>query len=211
MIRVFVADNHPLIRRMLRETLEREADMRVIGEAENTHQVMAGIKDKKPNILITNLSLRGRGSLNMIRDLKRLYPKLPVLVLTMHSEDRFAVQTLKLGASGYLTKDMPPEEIVKAIRTIVSGGRYIPASLAEKLAMEPESYMEKDPHNELSRREFEILCALASGKKTSDVAKEFSISVQTVNSHKSRIMRKMGMNSMPELTKYAVDNHLVER
>lgn len=209
MIKVFIADNHPLIRRMLRETLEREGDMRVIGEAENTHQVMAGVKEKRPNILITNLSLRGRGSLNMIRDLKRLHAKLPVLVLTMHPEERFAVQTLKLGASGYLTKDMPPEEIMKAIRTLVSGGRYIPRSLAEKLAMEPEGEMERNLHSELSRREFEVLCALAAGKKVSEIAKEFSITVQTVKSHKSRIMRKMGIDSMPELAKYAMDNHLV--
>lgn len=146
----------------------------------------------------------------MIRDLKRLYGKLPVLVLTMHPEDRFAVQALKSGASGYLTKDTAPEEIMKAVRALASGKRYIPVSISEKLALEPEDDIEQDPHNELSRREFEILCALASGKKPSEIAQELSISVQTVSSHRSRIMKKMGLRSMPELTQYAIDNHLVQ-
>ncbi len=210
MIKVFVTDTHPLVRKMLRETLEREPDMRVTGEAENTQQVMDGVKDTRPDIIITSLSLPGMGSLSMISDVKRLYPQLPVLVLTMHPEELFAVQTLKSGASGYLTKDMPPGEILKAVRTLVSGKKYIPSSLAERLAVETDSTVRQRPHNSLSPREFRVLCALASGKETADIAQELSMSVRSVNACRSSIMKKMKMNSMPELTLYAMENRLME-
>jgi two-component system, NarL family, invasion response regulator UvrY len=210
MIRIFVADTHPLVRKMLRETLEREADMRVTGEAESTEQVMEGVKNVRPDIIITSLSLSGRGSLGMIGDIKELYPQLPVLVLTMHPEELFAVQTLKSGASGYLTKDMPPAEILKAVRTLVSGGKYIPSSLAEKLAAETGDEIRKRPHDSLTTREFHVLCALVSGKEVAVIAEELSMSVQAVNTCRASIMKKMRMNSMPELTLYAVENRLIE-
>lgn len=150
MIKVFIADSHPLVRKILKEILEREADVRVIGDAANTQDVMDGVAKGKPNVLITSLSLGGITVFSMISDVKRLNPKISVLVLTMHPEERFAVRTLRSGASGYLTKDIAPEEIIRAVRALVSGKRYITLSLMEKLALESDTEAGREIHGALS-------------------------------------------------------------
>ncbi len=208
MIRVLIADNHPLLRKMLKETLERESDMKVTGEAEDTHHVMEGARKKVCDIVITSLSLPGTGSLNMIKDLKRLSPGLHVLVLTMHPESLFGVQTLKSGASGYLTKDMPPEEIIKAVRDIVSGKKYIPESLAERLAVENYVDTRPMPHDSLTDSEFQVMCALASGKTITAIAREFGVNTQAASSLKSIIMKKISVKTIKELKFYVASNHI---
>ena len=210
MIKLFVADDHPLVRKGIKEILEAEIDLKVIGEAANDQELLDGVQKTNPDVLITDLSMPGRGVLSALVDVKHLHPKLPVLVLTMHPEERFAVRALKSGASGYLTKDTSPDEIIKAVRTLASGKKYITTSLAEKLALELERDPEKQLHEALSNREFQIMCALASGKKVKDIAEDLSISIHTVNTYRARIMEKMNMKSVPELTLYAIEKHLIE-
>jgi two-component system, NarL family, invasion response regulator UvrY len=210
MIRLFIADDHPLVRKGLKEILEGEIDLKVIGEASNDQETIDGLKNSDPDVLVTDLSMPGRGVLSVLSDVKRLHPKLPVLVLTMHPEERFAVRALKSGASGYLTKDTAPEEIIKAVRTLAKGKKYITDSLAEKLALELDRDAERPLHEALSNREFQIMCALALGKKIKEVADDLSISIHTVNTYKSRIMEKMSMKTITELTLYAIENHLIE-
>lgn len=210
MIGIFIADDHPLVRKGLKEILEAEIDLKVIGEASNDQELLDGLEKSRADILITDLSMPGRGILTAISDLKRVHPKLPVLVLTMHPEDRFAVRALRSGVSGYLTKDTAPEEIIKAVRTIAGGKKYITPSLAEKLAFEIDRDPERRPHEALSNREFQIMRALAAGKKIREVAEDLSISIHTVNTYKSRIMEKMNMKTVTELTLYAIENHLIE-
>ena len=210
MINVLIADDHPLVRKGLREILEGEIDLKVVGEAGSAQEVLDAIKKNKPDVLVTDLSMPGTSALNMISDLKQLFSKLPILVLTMHPEERFAVRTLKSGAAGYLTKDTPPDEIIKAVRVVAGGKKFITPSLAEKLATEFDSEFWRQPHERLSNREFQIMRALASGKKAKDIADELAISIHTVNTYKSRIMEKMNMKTVTELTLYAVENHLIE-
>jgi len=210
MIAILIADDHPLVRKGLREILESEIDLKVVGEAGSVQEVLDSIKKSKPDVLVTDLSMPGTSALNMIADIKQLFSRLPILVLTMHPEERFAVRTLKSGAAGYLTKDTNPDEIIKAVRIVASGKKYITPSLAEQLAMEFDSEFWRQPHERLSNREFQIMCALASGKKTKDIADGLAISIHTVNTYKARIMEKMNMKTVTELTLYAVENHLIE-
>ncbi len=209
MIQVFLSDSHPLVRKILREILDREVDMQVVGEGDGPREVIDGVRKRTPDVLITSLSLNGGSALGMIRQLKRRQPKLHVLVLTMHPEERFAVRSFRSGASGYLTKDTAPDEILRAVRTLVSGRTYIPISLAQKLAMESGNETLQKHHDILSDREFQVMCALALGKKASEIADELSITVRTVNSHRAHIMEKLDMKAIPELTLYAMENHLI--
>lgn len=211
MIKILIADPHPLVRKMLKETLGRESDMTVICEAENTYQVMDGVKSRAPDIVLTSLSLPGRGSLKMIRDLKRLFPNLPVLVLTMHPEELFAAESIRSGASGYLTKDVPPDEILSAVRDLISGKEYASGSIGETPGVTKQGGKRtRSPHHILSRREFQIMSALAAGKESSVIAEELNVTIRTVSSHLYSIMRKMKINSLPELRHYAEENKLTE-
>lgn len=210
MIRLFIADDHPLVRKGLRDILQGEVDFKVIGEAENDQKLLEGVDKVKPDVLITDLSMPGRGALSVLTEVKNHFPKLPVLILTMHPEERFAVRALRSGASGYLTKDTKPEEIIKAVRMVAAGKKYITPSLGEKLVLELDRDLERPLHETLSNREFQIMRALASGKKIKELAEELSISIHTVNTYKSRIMEKMNMKSITELTMYAIENHLLE-
>ncbi len=210
MIKIFIADDHPLIRKGIKEIFEEEIDIKVIGDAAYPHEVLEGLKKLEPDVLITDLSMPGRSGLDLISDIKQLFPKLPVLVLTMHPEDRFAVRALKAGAFGYLTKDAKPEEIIKAVRQVVTGRKYITPSLAEMLATEIDRDITKMPHELLSDREFQIMQLVASGKKVSEIAEKLSISIRTVNTYRARVMNKMNMKTNADLTLYAVENNLID-
>ncbi len=210
MIKIFLADDHPLVRKGIKDILEEEIDLKVIGDAAYPHEVLDGIKRLMPDVLITDLSMPGRSGLDLVADIKQLFPKLPILVLTMHPEERFAVRALKAGAYGYLTKDTKPEELVKAVRQVVTGRKYITASLAEKLATEIDKDINKMPHELLSDREFQIMRMIASGKKVSEIADKLSISIRTVNTYRSRILEKMNMKTNADLTMYSIENNLID-
>ncbi len=209
MIKILLADTHPLVRKMLKETLERESDMKVISEAESTRQVMDGLRKQLPDVVLTSLSLPGKGSLKMIKELKRLYPGLPVLVLTMHPEELFRSETMRSGASRYLTKDVPPEKIILTVRELISPTGLLSGSAPQDSAASGKGARELGLSREFfSRREFQIICALAAGKEGPEIAKDLNLTLRTVSAHLSRIMKKMGIESMPELRRCAAESKL---
>jgi two-component system invasion response regulator UvrY len=209
LIRVLIADDHPVVRRGLRRILEDEAGMEVTGEAENAQETLDLASDKECDVLVLDIEMPGRSGLDVLKELKKRQPKLPVLVLSIHPEEQFAVRVLRAGAVGYLTKESAPEELIKAIRAVQGGGKYISASVAEELANELERPAGKAPHETLSDREFEVLQMIASGKSVSQIAKELSFSVKTISTYRARILAKMGMKTNAELTHYAIENKLV--
>ncbi len=210
MINILIADDHALIREGLKKILKKESDMEVLGEARNAQEVFESVKNRKLSIVLLDISMPGLSGLDVLSELRQNYPKLPVLILSMHPEERFAVRALKAGASGYITKDSAVEELVKAIRKVVSGGKYLSLQLAEKLADDLEKSSEKPRHETLSDREFQVMLMIAAGKKVSEIAEELSLSISTVNTYRTRILEKMNMGTNVELTRYAIENHLIE-
>lgn len=210
MITVFIADDHSIIREGIKNILAGEYDIKIIGETSNPLEVIELTVKHKPEILILDLSMPGKNGLDILKELKYQLPKTKVLIMTMMAEDQFAVRTLKAGASGYLTKDSAPDELIKAIRRIHSGRKYISSYLAEKLANEIDETHGKDPIETLSDREFQILKMLAAGKSQTDIANELSISISTVNTYRSRILEKLNLHSNAELIHFAFTNHLLD-
>ncbi|MBI1743636.1 response regulator transcription factor [Candidatus Acetothermia bacterium] len=208
MISVLIADDHPIVRQGLKQILAGESDVKIVGEAQNTQEIFKLIGTQPWDIVILDLSMPDRGGLEVLNDLHRDFPQLPILILSMHPEDQFAVRVLKAGASGYMTKDSAPEELVNAIRKILAGHKYISSALAEKLAKDLEAGTKKLPHETLSDREYHVMCMLASGKTVSEIAKELSLSVKTISTYRARVLEKMGMKNNAELIHYVLKNKL---
>jgi len=183
--------------------------MEVAGEAQNAQETLDLVSEKKCDVLVLDIEMPGRSGLDVLIELKKRRPKLPVLILSIHPEEQFAVRVLRAGAMGYLSKESAPEELVKAVRKVYGGGRYISALVAEKLASDLCLRTEKAPHETLSDREFEVLQMIASGKAVSQIARELSFSVKTISTYRARILAKMGMKTNAELTHYAIENKLV--
>ena len=210
MIRVLIADDHAILRRGLREILMRELDGVVCGEAENAQQVLAQVQNQNWDLAIVDITMPGRSGLDVLRDLQRVQPGLPVLVLSMHPEDQYGKRVLKAGASGYMNKESAPEELIKAIRKVLAGGRYVSPVLAEKLAVEWGTNAGRPLHDNLSDREFEVLRMIALGKTISQIAAELHLSTTTVSTYRARILEKMNMTTTAELMRYALRNDLVD-
>ena len=210
MIRVLIADDHAILRRGLIEILTREFKDAVCGEAENAQQTLAQVQGHGWDVVILDVSMPGRSGVDVLADVRRVRPKLPVLVLSMHPEDQYGKRVLKAGASGYMNKESAPEELIKAIRKVVAGGRYVSPALAEKLALDLNENAGRPAHESLSDREFEVLRMMASGKTVSRVAEDLHLSVTTVSTYRARILEKMNMTTTAELIHYALRNHLVD-
>jgi two-component system, NarL family, invasion response regulator UvrY len=210
MIRVLIADDHAILRRGLREILTRELDNVLCGEAENARQLLAEVETRVWDLVILDITMPGRSGVDVLRDLQRTRPRLPVLVLSMHPEDQYAKRMLKAGASGYLNKESAPEELIRAIRKVLAGGRYVSAQLAEKLALDLRRNSGRPLHEVLSDREFEVLRMLACAKTVSQIAEELHLSVTTVSTYRARILEKMNMTTTAELMHYALRNRLVD-
>ncbi|HEX9657725.1 MAG TPA: response regulator transcription factor [Bacteroidota bacterium] len=210
MIRVFIADDHALIREGLKKILKEESDMVVVGEASRAGEVVDILGETTVDIIVLDISMPDRSGLELLKDIKHLYPKIHVLMLSIHPEDRFAIRALKAGAAGYVTKESASDELVKAIRRVVLGGKYVSANLAEHLASELNVTSEKPPHQTLSDREYEVMCLLASGKTLKQIAENLTLSLSSVNTYRSRILHKMNMTSSAELMHYAINNRLVD-
>lgn len=210
MIKVFIVDDHEIIREGLKKILKEETDLVVVGEAQNGDEVLENIKNIDCDIMLLDMNMPGRSGLDLIGDLKTLKPTMHILVLSIHPEDKFALRTLKSGASGYLCKDTALEELVIAIRKVFSKGRYISTTLAEQLAFDFMPDKELLPHETLSGREQEIMVMLATGKKVKDIAAELSLSISTVFTYRVRIFEKLKIKSNVELTHYAITNKLVD-
>lgn len=210
MIKILIADDHAVFRRGLKEILEEDSDMSIAGEAANGHQVLDKIRTADWDVVILDLSMPGKGGLDTLIDLKRQRPKLPVLVLSMHSEDQYAARVLRSGASGYLTKEAAPDELVRAVKKVVAGGKYVSSYLAERLAVHLETDTEKPLHMSLSDREYQVLCMIASGKSVTEIGKELSLSVKSISTYRARILGKMQMRTNAQLTHYAIKGGLVD-
>jgi two-component system, NarL family, invasion response regulator UvrY len=210
MLKVLIADDHALIREGLKKILKAAQDISVIREAQNAREVIEEAKKGDLDVVVLDISLPGKSGLELLKDLKQYYPKLPVLMLSMHPEDRFAVRALKAGAAGYVTKESAVDELIKAIRKVVQGRKYVSPQLAEKLAFALETDTGKPVHENLSDREYQVMCLIAGGKSVRQIASELFLSMSTVNTYRARILQKMNMRTDAELIRYAVQNQLVD-
>ena len=208
MIKVIVVDDHPVVRRGLKQIIEDEPDMEVAGEAQNAGECFALVRKTDCTLVLLDITLPDRSGFDVLKQLKYEHPKLPILILSAHSEDQYGLRLIKAGASGYLMKEGAPDELVKAIRKVNAGGKYVSASLAEKLVSHLDAF-DKPPHENLSNREFQILCMIAQGKSLKSIADELCVGEKTVSTYRSRIMEKMKMSTNSDLTRYALENHLV--
>jgi DNA-binding NarL/FixJ family response regulator len=210
MIRVLLADDHHVVRAGLRELLSGAGDITVAGEATNGHEVLERIRGADYDLAVLDMSMPGRSGIELIRLVKAERPKLRILMLSMHSEEQWAVRALRAGASGYLTKEAAPDELVAAIRRIAAGGAYVTPETAERLALDANRDSDAPPHTLLTDREFQVFRMIASGASVGEVAKRLSLSVKTVSTHKTHIMEKMGLANPAELIRYALEHKLLD-
>jgi DNA-binding NarL/FixJ family response regulator len=208
-MRIVIADDHPVVRRGLRAIVEDALLPADVHEAGNAAELLTLVRKREPDVVLLDIAMPGRSGLEALKELRREHPKIPMLVLSIHSADEFAVRSIKAGASGYLTKDSAPEELIDAIRTVVAGRRYLTPSVAERLASAVESDAKGAPHEMLSDREFHVLRMLAAGKTNGEVAGELALSAKTISTYRTRTLRKMGMRTNAELAQYAVRHGLV--
>jgi two-component system invasion response regulator UvrY len=210
MIKILVADDHAIVREGLKQIVAEESDMIVAGEASNATELFAFINNKSLDIIVLDINMPGKSGLEALKEIKIQNPKIPVLILSMFGEDQYGIRAIKAGASGYLKKVSAPNELVTAIRKIVNGGKYINPSLAEKLADIVDKPGSEFPHDNLSDREYQIMCSIASGKSAEEIADELALSIHTVYTYRNRILEKMSLKSNVELTQYAIQNKLIE-
>jgi DNA-binding NarL/FixJ family response regulator len=210
MIKILIADDHPVVRKGLKEIIQATSDMTVSGEASDGQEVLEKVMKIDFDVVVLDIAMPGRSGLDILKELKSGKPELPVLILSIHPEEQYAVRVLKAGASGYLTKDSAPDELITAIRKVSRGKKYISASLAEKLAYDLEIGAEKPLHETLSDREYEVMCLIASGKTVKEIAEQLFLSGKTISTYRSRILEKMKMRSSAELTHYAIKHELVD-
>jgi DNA-binding NarL/FixJ family response regulator len=209
-IKVLVADDHAIVRRGLRQILSETQDIIVAGEAASGDEVLRLVREQRWSVVILDLSLPRGNGLDMLAAIRREKPELPVLILTVHPEEQYAVRCIKGGAAGFLTKESAPERLIEAVRKVGGGGRYVSPELAETLASVLAGQSPGAPHERLSDREFEVFKMLGSGRTVSQIADDLALSVKTVSTHRARILKKMSMRTNAELTHYALRNHLVE-
>ena len=210
MIRVLLADDHAIVRAGLKEILADTGDIEVAGEAANGQEVLARVSAQDFDIAVLDLSMPGRNGIELIKLVKAEKPKLRILVLSMHSEEQYAVRALKAGASGYLSKEGAADQLVAAIRRIAGGGAYVTPETAERLALGAAPRAEAAAHTLLSDREFQVFRMIARGASVGEIARELSLSVKTISTHKTRIMDKMGLANQAELIRYALEHKLLD-
>jgi len=210
MIRIFITDDHSLIREGLKKIINDEKDISIIGEAGNAKDTMSFVLSKNIDMLILDLNLPDKNGLDLLKELKSLKPELKILILSMHPEDRFAMRVLRAGASGYITKESVGEELVRAIRKVYNGGKYVSESLAEMLAIEIQGGGDKPIHEILSDREFQVLQMIASGKTLAEISEALSLAVTTISTYRARVLEKLNLHSNAELIHYAITNKLLD-
>ena len=210
MIKILIADDHAIVREGLKQILSDTGDLIVAGEATNGQEVLELIRHEEWDLIILDLAMPGRDGLYTLKEVKREKSKIPILVLSIYPEEQYAVRALKAGAAGYLTKESAPEELIAAIRKVSQGGKYIGASLAEKLAFDLEVDTEKPLHERLSDREYQVMLKIASGKTVKEIADEMSFSIKTISTYRVRALSKMGLKNNAAFTYYALKNGLVE-
>ncbi|MBP6096150.1 MAG: response regulator transcription factor [Methyloversatilis sp.] len=209
-IRILIADDHAIVRSGLRQILSDSPDLVVTGEAENGVEAMHKLRDGNFDLVLMDVSMPDRNGIDTLKLVRKEFPKLPVLVLSMHPEEQYAIRALKAGASGYLTKQSAPEQLVTAIRQVASGKKYVSPSLAMELANAITDDDERPPHEKLSDREYQTLVMIASGKTLTQIGEELSLSVKTVSVYRARLLEKMRMKNNAELTHYGLKHGLTD-
>lgn len=210
MINILVVDDHALIRKGMKQILDDTEDLRVTGEAENGAQAIRLAQANSYDVVLLDITMPDRNGIDVLRQLKINHPQLPVLMLSMHPEEQYAVRSMKAGAAGYLSKQSVPTQLVTAIRQVASGKKYISSELAERLADGLSRGYEEQLHQILSNREYQTLCLMASGKTLSEIADAMSLSAKTVSVYRARLLEKMKMKSNAEAIRYAINNHLID-
>jgi two-component system invasion response regulator UvrY len=210
-MKILIADDHAVVRQGLKQILADEYRRATFGEASNAQEAIDRVDADNWDVVILDVTMPGRSGLEALREIRKTKPRLPILVLSMHPEDQFAMRVLKCGASGYMTKESAPGELVGAVKKVITGGRYVSPGLAEKMAAHLNTDFQVTPHERLSNREFLVLRLIASGKTVSQIADELSLSVKTISTYRTRILEKMVMQSNAELTHYAIQNKLIEQ
>ena len=210
MIKIMIVDDHAIVREGLKQIVRQTDDMEVVAEAENGSDMLKILQEKTFDIVLLDISIPGRNGIDYLKDVKQLKPDLPVLILSMHPEEQFAMRALTAGAAGYLTKKSASRELIAAIRKVADGRKYVSPEFADKILMELDKDAEKPPYKRLSDREFEVMRRIASGETISEIAEGLNLSVQTISTYRSRILDKMNLKTSAELTYYAIKNGLVE-
>lgn len=209
-IKVLIADDHPVVRAGIKQILTEALDIELCGEAENGQEVLDKLDHSKPQVLILDIAMPGRNGVETLKRVTDKHPEIGVIILSMYPEDQYALRLLKSGASGYLTKECASDQLVTAVRKVACGRKYISPGLAEILAENITRNNNQPAHLDLSNREYQIFCLLAGGRRVSEIATELSLSVKTISTYRTRILRKMQMTKNAELTYYAIKNNLVE-
>lgn len=211
MTRILLVDDHPVVRHGIKEVLSGAFYPAVVAEAGNAEESLTEIRSTEWDVMVLDISLPGMSGLDLLKDLRRERPALPVLVLSMHPSDQFARRAINAGASGYLTKDSAPTELVKAVGEVMAGRRYLTASVMQELDAKPDANSEPRRHEVLSDREYQVLRMIASGLTVSQAATRLSVSVKTVSTFRARVLKKMGMKTTAELMHYGIRHGLIDR
>jgi DNA-binding NarL/FixJ family response regulator len=209
MIRMLVVDDHLVVREGIKRIVADTPDLCVAGEAQDGQEALERLETAAWDVVLLDLALPGRNGLEVLHDVKRTHPKVPVLVFSVYAEDQYAVRALKAGAAGYLTKCCLPEELVQAIRKVARGGRYVSASLAEYLVVALTEESDHPLHESLSEREYQVLCLLAAGKKVTAITAELALSAKTISTYRARLLDKLHLHTTGELIHYAIRHGLV--
>jgi two-component system invasion response regulator UvrY len=210
MIRVLTVDDHAVVRNGVKMLFEGRPEKAIFGEASNAREAVRLVREQDWDVVVLDITLGDRSGIEVMKELKAVRPRLPVLILSMHSEAQFARRAFKAGAAGYITKDSLPDELANAVIKVARGGKYVSPTLAELLVTGIDSDAGREPHEGLSDREFEIMCLIASGKTVSEIAELLSRSVKTISTYRARILEKMGMRTNAEITHYVIQNKLIE-
>ncbi len=210
MIRIVIADDHEIVRAGLKQIISDDDDMEVTGESNNGENLIELVKKNDYDVVLLDLKMSGISGIDAIKHIKIIKPDLPIIVLSMHAEDQYAVRTIKAGASGYITKETAGENLITAVRRVVSGGKYISPTLAETLADSIAGGGLELPHEKLTDREFQVMCMIASGKTVTEIGSELFLSVKTISTYRQRILEKMNLKNNSELTHYVIKNNLLE-
>ena len=209
MIRVLIADDHAIVREGLKQIVAEVSDMAVAGEVADGDEVLERVAEQEYDVVLLDISMPGKGALDVLKELRRGKPEMPVLILSIHPEEQYAVRFLKAGAAGYIQKEAAPDELVTAVRKVSQGRKYVSPSLAERLAAALETDVGKPLHETLSDREYQVMCMIGQGKTVTEIGKELSLNVRTVSTYRSRVLKKMNMKTSAQLTRYVIENQLI--
>jgi two-component system, NarL family, invasion response regulator UvrY len=210
MKRILVVDDHAVVRRGLQEIVSDSLDSATVNEAKDGEEAVAQVQKSRYDLVLLDISLPGRTGIDVLKDLKAIQPDLPILMLSIHPEEQFAVRALRAGASGYLTKACPPEELIAAIRRVLGGEKYISATFAQQLISNLDQGNAAQAHQNLSDREYQVLCLIARGKTPKQIGAELKVNIKTVSTYRSRILEKMNIQSNAEITCYCLEHNLID-